>query len=87
MEIPMMEILDIKDNYVIDRTQEAGCSSNYLIPCTTLNLYRLEGVFLAKSLVKRQATSVLNSKMFETIFSALESILQVADLLFYVLLQ
>lgn len=53
MKIPMMEILDIKDNYVIDRAQEAGCSSNCLVPCAVLNLCRLEGGFLAESLVKK----------------------------------
>ena len=53
MEIPMMEILDIKNNYVIDRAQEAKCCSNCLVPCAVLNLCRLEGGFLAKSLAKK----------------------------------
>ncbi len=58
MEVPMMEILDIKNNYVIDRAQEAQCSSNCLVPCAVLNLCRMESGFLAKSLVKKQAVSV-----------------------------
>jgi hypothetical protein len=53
MEIPMMEILDIKDNYVIDKAQEAKCCSNCLVPCGVLNLCRLESGFLAKSLAKK----------------------------------
>jgi hypothetical protein len=53
MEVPMMEILDIKNNYVIDRAQEAQCSSNCLVPCAILNLCRMESGFLAKSLVKK----------------------------------
>jgi hypothetical protein len=53
MEVPMMEILDIKNNYVIDRAQEAQCSSNCLVPCAVLNLCRMESGFLAKSLVKK----------------------------------
>jgi hypothetical protein len=53
MEVPMMEILDIKDNYVIDRAHKAGCSSNCLVPCAVLNLCRLESGFLARSLVKK----------------------------------
>ena len=53
MEIPMMEILDIKDNYVIDKAQEAKCCSNCLVPCAVLNLCRLESGFLAKSLAKK----------------------------------
>jgi hypothetical protein len=53
MEIPMTEILDIKNNYVIDRAQEAKCCSNCLVPCAVLNLCRMECGFLAKSLVKK----------------------------------
>ena len=53
MEIPIKEILDIKDNYVMDRAQEAKCCSNCLVPCAVLNLCRLESGFLAKSLAKK----------------------------------
>lgn len=53
MEVPMMEILDIKNNYVIDRAHEADCSSNCLVPCAVLNLCRMESGFLAKSLIKK----------------------------------
>jgi len=53
MEVPMMEILDIKNNYVIDRAHEADCSSNCLVPCAVLNLCRMESGFLAKSLVNK----------------------------------
>lgn len=53
MEVPMMEIMDIKNNYVIDRAQEAKCCSNCLVPCAVLNLCRLESGFLAKSLAKK----------------------------------
>ncbi len=53
MEVPMMEILDIKNNYVIDRAHEAGCSANCLVPCAVINLCRMEAGFLAKSLVKK----------------------------------
>ena len=53
MEIPTMEILDIKNNYVIDRAQEAKCSSKCIVPCAVLNLCRLESGFLAKSLAKK----------------------------------
>lgn len=52
-EIPIMETLDIKNNYVIDKAQEANCSSNCLVPCAILNLCRLEGGFLSKSLAKK----------------------------------
>ncbi len=53
MEVPMMEILDIRDNYVIEKAHEADCSANCLVPCAVLNLCRMEAGFLAKSLVKK----------------------------------
>ncbi|MHC1605387.1 MAG: DUF6951 family protein [Candidatus Methanofastidiosia archaeon] len=33
LEVPMMEIFDIKDNYVISKAKEVGCSSHCLVPC------------------------------------------------------
>ncbi len=53
MEIPMMQILDIKDNYVIERAQKEKCSSNCLVPCGILNVCRIEAGFLAKSLAQK----------------------------------
>jgi hypothetical protein len=53
MEVPVKEILDIKNNYVIDRAQEAKCCSNCLVPCAVLNLCRIESGFLARSLAKK----------------------------------
>ncbi len=53
MEVPMMETMDIKDNYVIDRAKEAKCCSNCLVPCGVLNLCKLESGFIAKSLAKK----------------------------------
>ena len=53
IEIPIMETLDIKNNYVINKAQEANCSSNCLVPCAILNLCRLESGFLSKSLAKK----------------------------------
>ena len=53
MEIPMMETMDIKDNYVTDRAKEAKCSANCLVPCAVLNLCKLESGFVAKSLAKK----------------------------------
>lgn len=53
MEVPMMGILDIRDNYVIERAHEADCSANCIVPCAILNLCRMESGFLAKSLVKK----------------------------------
>lgn len=36
MEISMMEIFDIKENYVMNKAQELKCSSNCLVPCGIL---------------------------------------------------
>lgn len=62
MEIPMTEILDIKNNYVIDRAQEAKCCSNCLVPCAVLNLCRLESGFFAKSLAKKAGSMSIEFK-------------------------
>lgn len=53
MEIPMMEILDIKENYVINKAQSIGCSSNCLVPCGVIHVCRIEAGFLAESLCKK----------------------------------
>ncbi|NPE29243.1 hypothetical protein HNV12_15040 [Methanococcoides sp. SA1] len=51
--VPILETLDIKDNYVIDRAQKENCSSNCLVPCAILNVCKIEAGFLARSLVKK----------------------------------
>ncbi|AKB17769.1 MULTISPECIES: DUF6951 family protein [unclassified Methanosarcina] len=53
LEVPMMETMDIKDNYVMDKAKEAKCCSNCLVPCGVLNLCKLESGFIAKSLAKK----------------------------------
>ena len=62
MEVPMMEIFDIKDNYVMERAQEAKCSSNCLVPCGVLNVCRIEAGFLAKSLVEKSGSVSIDFK-------------------------
>jgi len=62
MEIPMKEIMDIKDNYVIDKAQEAKCCSNCLVPCAVLNLCRLESGLIAKSLAKKAGSISIEFK-------------------------
>ena len=53
MEIPIMQTLDIKDNYVINKAQELGCSSNCLVPCGVINVCRIEAGLLSESLCKK----------------------------------
>ncbi|MBP2031207.1 hypothetical protein J2755_002170 [Methanohalophilus levihalophilus] len=62
MEIPMMEILDIKENYVMEKAKEAKCSSNCLVPCGILNLCRVEAGFLAKSLAEKAGSMSIEFK-------------------------
>lgn len=53
MEVPMMEIMNVKDNYVMEKAQEANCGANCLVPCAIINLCKLESGFIAKSLAKK----------------------------------
>ena len=53
MEIPMMQIFDIKDNYVINKAQELKCSSNCLVPCGIIHICRIEAGLLAESLCRK----------------------------------
>lgn len=62
LEVPMMEILDIKDNCVMVKAQEAKCSSNCLVPCGILNVCRIEAGFLAKSLAQRSGPMCIEFK-------------------------
>jgi len=52
MEIPRMEIFDIKENYVMNRAQELKCSSNCLVPCGILHVCRIEAGVLLESLCR-----------------------------------
>ncbi|WP_407356455.1 DUF6951 family protein [Methanolobus sp. WCC5] len=53
MEVPMMETLDIKDNYVIDKAKEAQCTPICLVPAGVLHVCRMETGMLSKSLSKK----------------------------------
>jgi len=52
LEVPMMNLFDIKDNYVMQKAQEAKCSVTCLVPCAVLHVCCLEAGFLSKSLVE-----------------------------------
>lgn len=62
LEIPMMEILDIKDNCVMEKAKEAKCSSNCLVPCGILNVCRIEAGFVAKSLARKAGSMSIEFK-------------------------
>jgi hypothetical protein len=57
MEIPMMQIFDIKDNVVMNKAQALKCSSNCLVPCGIMHVCRIEAGLLSESLC-RQTGSV-----------------------------
>ena len=53
LEVPKMEVFDIKDNYVMDKAKEAKCCSTCLVPCAILHACKIESEFISKSLVKK----------------------------------
>jgi hypothetical protein len=53
MEVPMMDTLDIKENYVMNQAQKAKCTPTCLVPCAIINVCHLESGFIAKSLAKK----------------------------------
>ncbi|ADI74543.1 conserved hypothetical protein [Methanohalobium evestigatum Z-7303] len=52
MEVPMMELFDIKDNYVMEKAKEADCTSICLVPCGVLHVCRIEAGLLSKRLAE-----------------------------------
>lgn len=53
MDVPMMQTMDIKDNYVMDRAKEAQCTPICLVPSSVLHVCRMETGMLSKSLAKK----------------------------------
>jgi len=62
MEVPMMETLDIKDNYVMERAKEAHCCPGCIVPIGVLHVCRLESGMLSKSLAKQVETMTIEFK-------------------------
>ncbi|WP_292487343.1 hypothetical protein [Methanohalobium sp.] len=62
MEVPMMDTFDIKENYVINKAQEAKCSATCLVPRGILHVCRLEAGFLAQSLVDKSGSISIDFK-------------------------
>lgn len=53
IEVPFREILHVKDNFVLERAQEAHCSGNCLVPCGILNVCWIEAGMLSSTLCKK----------------------------------
>jgi hypothetical protein len=60
MEIPMMEIFDIKDNYVMSKAQECKCCSNCLVPCGVIHICRIEAGVLLESLCQKVGSASIS---------------------------
>ncbi len=52
LEVPMMEIFDIKENFVIGKAQEAKCCATCLVPSGVLHTCSLESGFISQTLAK-----------------------------------
>lgn len=53
MEIPIMETMAIKDNYVMNKAQELQCTPICLVPCAVLHVCRMESGMLSKTLARK----------------------------------
>jgi hypothetical protein len=53
MEVPIREIRDIRDNYVMNKAHEFGCSSHCLVPCGVMHVCRIEAGLLSGNLCKQ----------------------------------
>lgn len=53
MEVPLMKILTMKDNYVLEKAADAPCCDTCLVPCAVLHVCRLEAGYMAKSLAQK----------------------------------
>ena len=51
LEVPLMDLFDIKDNYVMQKAQEAKCSVTCIVPSAVLHVCCLEAGMMSKSLV------------------------------------
>lgn len=60
MEIPIEETMDIRDNYVMNKAHEVGCTATCLVPCGVLHICKMESGMLSKSLAKKMKTVNIN---------------------------
>ncbi len=52
LTISVMDIGNIKDNPIMERAQESGCSATCLVPCAIMNACWLETGMMAESLCR-----------------------------------
>jgi len=52
LEVPMMDLFDIKENIVMGKDREARCTSTCLVPCAVMHVCCIEAGFMSNSLTK-----------------------------------
>ncbi len=53
LEVPMMDILDIKENIVMQKAREARCTSTCLVPCAVMHICFIEAGFMSDNLARK----------------------------------
>ncbi len=56
MEVPKMEVFDIRDNYVTKRAQEAHCCPTCIVPSGVLHACHIEAGFISSTLAKKSGS-------------------------------
>ncbi len=52
LEVDMMDLLDIKDNLVMEKAREARCTATCLVPCAVMHVCCIESDFMSGTLAK-----------------------------------
>jgi len=52
IEVPMMDLFDIKENIVMGKAREARCTSTCLVPCAVMHVCCIEAGFMSSALTK-----------------------------------
>ncbi|WP_292484391.1 hypothetical protein [Methanohalobium sp.] len=52
IEVPKMEIFNIKDNFVMQKSQESGCCATCIVPSGIIHACWIESGFMAESMAK-----------------------------------
>ncbi|KXS40291.1 MAG: hypothetical protein AWU58_1969 [Methanohalophilus sp. T328-1] len=56
MEVPRMEIFDIRDNYITKKAQEAHTCPTCIVPSGAIHACHLESGFISKTLAKESGS-------------------------------
>ncbi|AGB48619.1 hypothetical protein Metho_0346 [Methanomethylovorans hollandica DSM 15978] len=56
LEVPMMELFDIKENIVMQKAREARCTSTCLVPCAVMHVCFIEAGFMSGTLTKKMGS-------------------------------